>query len=303
VFSHCGARASYKSGNHLFFIIGKTLDWNIGVANLNWKLTSGESYPVKYRIDQGATTTVNARVRSKVHVSIDLTDSAELFRAFRSGHVLTIEAAGERFTFSLKGSAKALAAARACVQSRIANVQSDPLVAGTTTKQGISGNKSVTALRAEATKFAANLLFAAGITGFRILDRPPTKSSYHAAWVAPGMFGRVFIQETLIPDEAVPIIAEAAAESSAKNCKGKLATMKLPLATSSGAGIKMVCMTESGKARAAIFIVFPRRKGGVYTIGLGDVGDALPGDEGGTRSASEDATDKLMNVDLKVLEP
>ena len=38
-FSHCTAFASYKSGNHLFFSISRSLNWYMRVVNLNWKRT------------------------------------------------------------------------------------------------------------------------------------------------------------------------------------------------------------------------------------------------------------------------
>lgn len=105
-FSHCAASARYTSGNVLAFSISKTLRWRIGLGNKKWKLTKGAVYPVHYRIDQGATIKAKAVVRTAKMVSVELTKSDALFRAFQTGHVLTIEAAGERFNFSLKSSSK-----------------------------------------------------------------------------------------------------------------------------------------------------------------------------------------------------
>lgn len=176
--------------------------------------------------------------------------------------------------------------------------ESNPFVAGATTNQWTSDTKSVTALRAEAAKFAANLLSAAGITGFQIIDKPPAKSSYHAAWVAPGLLGRLLIHRTVSAIEAVHIITTV----SAKKCKGKFATVKLPLAASSGAAVKTVCVDPSGKARAITFVALPRRKGGNYLIALVALEGGLASGEAGARSSSDVMVDKLMNVDLKVVE-
>jgi len=296
-FSHCAATAVYTKGTALAFSMDKTSRWRFGLINKKWKLTKGAVYPIHYRIDQGARTKANALVRTTTMVSVELTKSDALFRAFQRGYVLTIEAAGERFVFSLKSSSKALAATRACVRSRIVKVQRNPFAAVSSTKRANSDAKVDTELRAEATTLAANLLSAVGIEGFRIVDELPRNFAFKVAWKAPGLLGGIAIKKTVAPDTIVPALTAA----SAKRCEGEFASMKLPFTgTGTGASLKTACVDASGKSETTIYIVLPRPKGGTYVVVLIDVADGLPSGEGGGRSASE-AAGKLMDADIKLL--
>ena len=152
-FSHCAASARYTNGNILGFSIGKSLRWRMGLGNEKWKLTKGAFYPVRYRIDQGATIKAKAAVLNAKKVSVELTDSDALFRAFQTGHALTVDAAGQRLTFDLKGSSNALAAALRCARS-LYSTNRNPVITGTTPKQGTSVAEVDTALNGEAGTFA-----------------------------------------------------------------------------------------------------------------------------------------------------
>jgi len=85
----------------------------------------------------------------------------------------------------------------------------------------------------------------------------------------------------------------------AKKCKGEFAIMKLPLSFS-GASLKTACVT-SGKSETETYMFLPRRKGGIYMVGLTDLEDGAPSDQPGIPPASEKMAGKLMEASIKIL--
>lgn len=107
-FSHCAASANYKSGVTLVFSIYRDLTWALGLANDNWKLTEGDTYPVQYRVDRGKTFEGTATAIAPNQVKIPLPGDNRLFNRVRGGNMLTVVAANETMQFSLKQTSRML---------------------------------------------------------------------------------------------------------------------------------------------------------------------------------------------------
>ena len=50
-FTHCSVYATYKNGSTLYLSYEDGDSWYFSVANDNWKLDEGGSYPVKFKVD------------------------------------------------------------------------------------------------------------------------------------------------------------------------------------------------------------------------------------------------------------
>jgi hypothetical protein len=115
-FTHCATSIPYRSGTTLFFHLGKTYVWSMGLHNPQWRNTPGALIDLIYYIDNGPQTRVRAQVTPLGLVNIPLADSRALFDAFKRGRRLFVADSRERFGFDLTNSSKALTAVYECVQ-------------------------------------------------------------------------------------------------------------------------------------------------------------------------------------------
>ncbi len=115
-FSHCAASADYENGITLVFSIDRHLSWAMGLFSEQWKMTEGDSYPVRYRIDRSGTHDGIATVVSPSQVKIPLPGDDRLFNRMRQGQLLTVEAAGQTMKFDLNKTGQMLATLFDCAK-------------------------------------------------------------------------------------------------------------------------------------------------------------------------------------------
>ncbi len=115
-FSHCAASASYKSGITLVFSINRDMTWALGLANDNWKLTEGDTYPVEYRVDSSKAYEGTATAIAPNQVKVLLPGDDNLFNRFRRGNMLTVVAANQTMRFSLKQTSRMLSSLFNCAR-------------------------------------------------------------------------------------------------------------------------------------------------------------------------------------------
>ena len=100
-FSHCAASAKYKNGNTLIFAIFRNRSWALGIANKEWTLKVGDTYPVRYRIDKGAELTGKAGAVANNQIKLPLPGDDSLFNRMRNGRLLTVSLGFKTTKFAL----------------------------------------------------------------------------------------------------------------------------------------------------------------------------------------------------------
>jgi hypothetical protein len=182
VFTHCAASAVYKSGIAVIFSIDKSFSWVVAFSHRNWKYEIGETYPVAFTVDDMKPLTARATAYTTSAVRIQLKDSAELFARFKQGRVLRVATARKTvFEFNLTGTNEMLAVLLDCAGAK-GGLKSVPMVSnpfGTSSASAPSQSPprsapppqlNDAAFQAEATALAANLLSAADMTGYRMME-------------------------------------------------------------------------------------------------------------------------------------
>jgi hypothetical protein len=258
-FAQCLALVSYRNGINLIFSIDASFRWTMVLQNSAWRLSPGATYPINYWIDNGPTIPANAAVLDPDMVGVPLHDSTALFDLFKRGRNLTIQAAGSQFDFGLKDSSRALQSTLECT-NRYAGSSgggSNPFSAAPASPANVDSS-----YKAEAAMFTANLLSAAGIPGFQIVETPPKGfENYHSAFVSPDLIGGLVIA----PGFTVDAAANEMQAAFASGCNGKLATAKSPV-EGAGTQVQVVCEHLDGLREEGSFFVIPRSKGGVYSV-------------------------------------
>ncbi|MGE0024555.1 MAG: hypothetical protein AB7S70_13105 [Hyphomicrobium sp.] len=267
-FTQCLTITPFRNGINLLFSIDARYQWTMILQNPTWRLTKGQTYPVNFWIDNGPTLPASAVVVDYDMVGVPLADSTALFDMFKRGHKLSVQATGSTFDFSLKDSSRALQSALECTSRNATINPSNPFSPSTTANA--NRPESDAAFKAEAAVFTANLLSAAGITGFQIVDQPlPGFESYHSTFVSANLVGGMVIAPNWTVDDA----ANEMQTAFASGCKGKLATAKTPM-QGAGAQVQVMCEQNDGTHEDGSFIVLPRSKGGVYTVVITQVAPA-----------------------------
>jgi hypothetical protein len=288
VFTHCAASAVYKSGIAVIFSIDKSFSWVVAFSHRNWKYEIGETYPVAFTVDDMKPLTARATAYTTSAVRIQLKDSAELFARFKQGRVLRVATARKTvFEFNLTGTNEMLAVLLDCAGAK-GGLKSVPMVSnpfGTSSASAPSQSPprsapppqlNDAAFQAEATALAANLLSAADMTGYRMMETaevPQMKGDVR--WIIPSKeaIGSIRIFPSMDKEEQRAIGGQLIADD-AKECRGKFASGSMPEDDKGGtARAFTVCEAGSGPITMYYFTV-PRSRGGAYVIATGSFGEA-----------------------------
>lgn len=262
-FSHCTASVPYKSGILLVFSIQSgAASWQMGLANPEWELPTGKTYPIAYKIDRAVPHQQMATVLAPTLIAFDLPANSDLFRNFRAGHLLVVGAAGGKFRFSLKDSSRALSTALVCAKHYENYLPRNAKRENPFADSVGSIPAGSPELKTEATTVLANVLGSAGIQGFRLVsDVPDTLKDYgyHVLWGAPGMVGGLKIFRSLtVPDAVTFVIAQQERE-----CNGAFGSYR-ERAEKGLVSIRTACKETTGGNTVVTFNVVPRTSGGSY---------------------------------------
>jgi hypothetical protein len=281
-FSHCAASGMYGSGISVVFSINRDFHWSMGFAHPGWKLRPGEVFDIAFTVDDMQPILAKARAIKNLLVEVNLDESSELFARFRRGRVLRVAAANQVFNFNLTGTSQLLPALLACAANRGSATQmaSNPFEtrAAAPNRSNSGGTPDRARETAEATALAANLLSAAGITGFALLgpsDHPEIKGD--ARWVQGGVLGTINIMLNVPPGEFRNIPAYLIGND-AKACKGTFFSGALPDETAEVGRVFTTCQV-GGETSTAYYLAVPRRAGGAYLIATFSAGSEKPAKE------------------------
>jgi hypothetical protein len=225
-----------------------------------------------------------ARVTLSEMVTIKLDDSAELFRRFQDGYVLRIVGGNQVFTFNLTDTSQMLPALLTCAQNRgalvaLAENPFVPVNSATNSTAVSATNESKNT--GEAIALAANLLSAAGVQNFTLLDpsyRPDIKGD--ARWIEGSTFGtlNVFPNATASDIRDLPAYLIGA---DAKTCSGTFFSGAIPDdGTGTLARVFTTCQKRDQNEPITIYyLAVPRKAGGAYVISTISFGSEKPAKE------------------------
>ena len=294
-FSHCAASGVYGNGISVLFSINRDFHWSMGFANPGWKLRSGEVFDIAFTVDDMQPIMAKGHVIKNLLVEVHLDESSELFARFRRGRVLRVAGANQVFTFNLTGTSQLLPALLACAANRGAATQTaaNPFETRAAKSSPSNGGSPDRAREtAEATALAANLLSAAGMTGFTLLgpsDYPEFKGD--ARWVQGDVLGTINVILNVPPGEFKNIPAYLIGDG-AKACKGTFFSGALPEEAADIGRVFTTCQVGSDTS-TSYYLVVPRRAGGAYLIATYS---------GGSEKPAKDIDAQLRSVVLKTIQ-
>ncbi len=124
-FSDCSMTAQASSGVLIGFIISKSFDWGLILADENRKFEVGTTEPVALHVDQRDPIRTIAKVVDVHGIVIPLENSAPVLEALREGKVLTVAGKKTRFKVKLTGTKAAIAELAACVTENNNSARAD----------------------------------------------------------------------------------------------------------------------------------------------------------------------------------
>jgi hypothetical protein len=267
--------ANNKSGIALMFSLDRAYNLQIGFVSGAWTLRRGDAYNVTYYVDGSRPYAAKAVAVTGSAVSVDVPNTTELFRRFKSGYVLTVEAVGSRFQFNLDGTYAALNELLMCTTRNIeiaaggaASGGSNPFARSAPPLPSQPATASAEA-RVTATAFIANLLNRAGLSLFEIMtgsEIPDVLRTYDVVWKGPGSFGMLSI---VTPGryQTVDQLASALIARDSNDCKGAFATGSQTLSASEGLTLRQLFTAcEGDKKVYLVRTLVPLASSGFYEI-------------------------------------
>ncbi len=305
--THCAASGRYRNGLTLIFSVTESLAWGISFLNPEWNIREGRVIDVEFQIDSGRTNRASARAVSSRQIVAKLPDSADLFNQFRYGSRLLVSINdGKPVPFNLSDTNAMLTEVLRCANrykgyvdrgsnnlrdadrglrddlrddrlSRAPNLRDDDLrddrrqTPQAPAKQGLMPTPES---QAEARDVATDILRRANFN--YDVQRPDQltdelRNTYDAVWRGDGVLGTLRIlsgSRTATIDK----VRGDMISSDAVTCKGKFASGALP--AMSGSQSQTIFTSCEGQNNWSVYyIVVPRRKGGVYLLGISGSGE------------------------------
>jgi len=113
-FAFCVASAAAQDGIELIFSVDGDDNWRLALRNDDWSLSEGDTYDLRYAIDDAAPVVATGDAPGASMMRLELGGS-ETVEPFKRGKQLSVIAAKRTFRFDLAGSTRALGAARDCM--------------------------------------------------------------------------------------------------------------------------------------------------------------------------------------------
>lgn len=289
-FTHCAISAPYQSGITLHFAIDRKYLWRMGFSHPDWSMREGDSFPITYRIDGYRSVSAQASVIDPTFALAELIATDTLFNQFRRGNTLRVYSGGETYSFSLRGTSKALAIALRCVDRwlnyrpyRAPDQPAPPVASSGPAEEGSAPSIFASSPQdmLAATRFVVSLFSASEFSAYKLVsedelsgdDTPDFLKSAAVGWTSPETVGtlHVIAAGALDPTDA---IAEVMSGDS-KSCKGSFASGKKTGTGDSKVITAFAACKEDGKySFYNDYIAFPRPDGKVYLISSMQAGKA-----------------------------
>jgi hypothetical protein len=122
-FGYCLIEASYNGGDSLFFSVNRDATISVAIHNPAADFVAGREFPVTLKVDRRAPFYGVAKAASEATAILHLQDFDRAMAAFRKGFYLKITAGNREGVYGLKGTFRALEAAKQCARSYYSYVE------------------------------------------------------------------------------------------------------------------------------------------------------------------------------------
>jgi S1-C subfamily serine protease len=114
-FSHCAAGARYASGVYFVVMIDNSGGWSLGFMHEQWRLTTGEAFPLTLTFDGQQPFNVHGVPVADRLVRVPMPGNSSLIAQFRRAKAMTAYTQGRLFQFNLDQTAQLLPVLAHCV--------------------------------------------------------------------------------------------------------------------------------------------------------------------------------------------
>lgn len=114
-FSHCAAGASYASGIYFLVMIDHTGGWSLGFMHEQWRLTTGQAFPLTLTFDGQQPFNVHGVPIADKLVRVSMPVNSALIGQFRRAKTMTAYTQGQLFQFNLNQTGQLLPVLVNCV--------------------------------------------------------------------------------------------------------------------------------------------------------------------------------------------
>ncbi len=275
-FSHCTVYAGHDNGFLLGLSMGRGGAWAMDLVNEDWSLSPGASFAASIQVDGGPVLDVEGIAAASGHARMPLPDSDSLDYALRQGRALHVVAQGQRLSFTLAGSRRALEALKECVdrQSR-----------ATDTARGGAPEEGAVA-------FAVGVLRAMTDKEVDLLDRGSLEGplARHAAvWRWEDVMGVLDV----VPPGAAPdigAVAKSLVAADRGNCNGTFDAGEIEAPADRGPpALRLFTACGNGNAAAGFYLAYQilaLQDGSFFIVGHWSLKD---GDSDGAAARTADA--------------
>jgi len=225
--SDCTMTAQSDNGILLAFIISRDFDWGLVLYDERWTLKVGDTTDVVLTIEQDPPIASTAKMVDAHGILVPLANTDPVVEALRHGDVLTVATDFGKFSFKLAGAGPAIADLAGCVTEHL---EAEQLLDGKTkaTAPAESGDSQAKLFTEnEALAFVSNLLAAAGITNYELVDPAENPMpNFDVVWTYANGIVAALVgyknMSTLDLDDATRVVIA----DDAKNCKGDFSSGK-----------------------------------------------------------------------------
>jgi S1-C subfamily serine protease len=114
-FTHCAAGARYASGVFFLVMIDNTGGWSLGFMHEQWRLTTGEAFPLTLTFDGQQPFNVHGVPIADKLVRVPMPGNSSLIAQFRKAKAMTAYTQGQLFQFNLDQTGQLLPVLAHCV--------------------------------------------------------------------------------------------------------------------------------------------------------------------------------------------
>ena len=114
-FGHCYITATDTTGTLLAMVITADYDLQLVLGKPEWEFNKGETYEIDLYVDRKYLGRFTASAKQRSSLLIQVGDRVDVFWWLQNGHILTVSAAQLDFHYSLKGTKRALAKVKECL--------------------------------------------------------------------------------------------------------------------------------------------------------------------------------------------
>lgn len=270
-FSYCAVASRQNDDNILYFNLGRDGRFLVSVRSPTFSFTRDQNIPARMSID-GHRFNGEGGAWAEDTASFELPTNEGNYSLLQRGNRAEFWIGGRTYSFSLRGSSRALDRLAECVAENNRSPASPP--------QGpVTGDR--TAQRLEATTLLTNVIGGIAPAGFRIVTDGATRAPQPSdvAWISESMIGSVDILDTMGEMSMDEVAAYRSSNNSVCDAGVNVASKRDAINGVSVVTTMVDCRTEGKNPLVINRILVPRESGGYVEFAFGTVDrEGLPDD-------------------------